>query len=488
MDIIVFGTGQVSMKLLPILEKSYHILFAVDNDERKWGTIFGQYMVKSPNEIKENNYNIVILTTRYAEAIAKQLLKMGISEDRVFFSREYQRNEICDCDIYPLKMERIQDAGLPLVQYDLHHVTECDTGRKKVLIASIFYSVYTKQLIENISTRYTDIDCSILTCDPKNGDEIDSKLLKHIYCFQTMSDLKSILEQLPIYDAMQFLWIENEWSYFYRLIREKTRRLNLNVGGSDFYRSSDCQRDYKRALIACADNITAETEGTIQDFETYYKNDIKHSIGLLPFGIEVLDWINQNKMLPKRKEKFNIPEDRIVVTCGHNAFWAHQHFQIIDALEGLPKKVKEQCVFVFPMTYPKGQDAYIRKVKDRLAKSGLEYVVLTEFLDFQGMAEYALISDVMIHVQTTDQLSSSMLEEMYAGSVVIAGSWLPYKSLHEMGIYFLDVNSIEEVTRVLENVIMNFEEYKNKCVGNSEIVWDHSSWDRLAPRWHELWE
>lgn len=488
MDIIAFGTGKISMKMLPMLEKSYHILFVADNDQKKWGTGFGKYIIKSPCEILENDCDIVITTTRYAGEVVKQLLKMGISEDRMFFCREYQRDTNCDCDIYPAVMEKMPNVGISLVQYDLCHASEFDTGRKKVLIACIFYSVYMRQVIENISTRYSDIDFSILTCDQKCGDEIVSEHLRHIYCFQTMADLKNILEQLPVYDVMQFLWIENEWCYFYRLIREKTKRLNLNVGGSDFYRASDSQRNDKRALIACADHITAETTGTIQDFENYYKDGMKNSVGLLPFGIEVLDWISQNRPAPKKKREFGVPEDRIVVTCGHNACQAHQHLQVIDALECLCENVKEQCVFVFPMTYPKGQDAYIRKVKERLAESGLMWVVLTDFMDYQNMAEYARISDIMLHVQTTDQLSSTMLEEMYAESIVVAGNWLPYRSLHEMGLYFLDVTAIEDIPDLLKDVVVNISEYKHRCKGNPDIIWNHSSWDALAPKWHAMWE
>ncbi len=140
------------------------------------------------------------------------------------------------------------------------------------------------------------------------------------------------------------------------------------------------------------------------------------------------------------------------------------------------------------MTYPDVFADYRKEVCDRLQNVGFDSVVLTEFMDFQSMSEYALISDIMIHVQTTDQLSSTMLEEMYAGSVVIAGSWLPYQSLHEMGIYFLDVDTIPDVTVVLEEVVQNLDSYKEKCKGNSEIVWNYSSWDVLATKWRALWD
>ena len=94
----------------------------------------------------------------------------------------------------------------------------------------------------------------------------------------------------------------------------------------------------------------------------------------------------------------------------------------------------------------------------------------------------------MLHVQKTDQLSSTMLEEMYAGSIVIAGKWLPYRSLHDMGMFFLDVDKIDDTVEALETVVPNLEAYRKKCEGNKEIIWRHSSWDELAVRWRALWD
>ena len=272
-------------------------------------------------------------------------------------------------------------------------------------------------------------------------------------------------------------------------MRKKAGRLNLNVGGSDFYRTGKGEKDFKRNLIACADVITAETEATVREFETYYKEEAGNKIGLLPFGIEVLELINSSNKIPRNviKEKYHIPPGKIVVTCGHNANSEHQHRKIIEALCRMPVNVREQIACIFPMTYPQEREIYISEIENRLKETNLSYVILTEFMDFQGMAEYALISDIMIHVQRTDQLSSTMLEEMYAGSIVIAGTWLPYQSLHDMGIFFLDVDAISDITESVEEAVVNIQKYKKKCAGNKEIVWKHSSWDELASRWHALW-
>lgn len=480
MDIIVFGAGKAGKNAMPFLEANYHILFYVDNDEKKWGSVFGNYTVKSPNEIKKHDCVVISVLEGFGLEVVGQLEQMGVSRERIYFCRRL--GDTLQFEVYPSKK--------PLIQYDLCHNEESATDCKKVLIFCRGCSVYTKQLIENMVKRYDDVEFSLLTLNAENKGKIAAERLRHIYCFRTMVEFQAILEQLPVYDSMQLLWIEHEWAYFCDLIRAKAKHLNLNVGGSDFYRAGVEEREFKRKLIACADVVSAETVGTCQEFEGYYGEDVKGKISLLPFGIEVLEYINEAESTNRNdiKEKFHIPLGKLVVTCGHNANAAHQHMKIIDALDKLQKDIKEQIVCVFPMTYPQGEEQYISDIDNRLKETGLNYLILTEFMDFQDMAEYALISDLMLHVQTTDQLSSTMLEEMYAGSIVIAGSWLPYQSLREMGIFFLDVDTISEVTATLEEVITNIEEYRNKCEGNKELVWKHSSWDELAFKWHALWE
>lgn len=488
MDIIIFGTGKGAENVFSFLKKKNRIVFFVDNDSTKWGSIFKGYEVKSPEEIKKYDCDIVVSTGKYKDEIENQLCCMGINKERIYFCQSIMTNGQYIYETYPLVEEKLLASEKALIEFDLNHMNEEMTGNKKVLIFCVFYSVYAKQLIENMSSRYSDIEFSLLTNTTEYKVNIAVKQLKHIYYYQTLTDIKTILEKIPVYDAMQLLWIERPWAYFYRTIRKKTVILNLNVGGSDFYRASKEERDYKRNLISCADQISAETPQTIQEFTDYYGEGVKRDLKLLPFGLEVLKYIDKDADKNSIKKQYHIPLNKIVVTCGHNANSAHQHLKIIDALNSLPSDIQKQIVCVFPMTYPDVFDSYRKKICDNLQNVSFESVVLTEFMDFQAMAEYALISDIMIHVQTTDQLSSTMLEEMYAGSIVIAGSWLPYQSLHEMGIYFLDVDTIPDVTAVLEDVVTNIEGYKKKCVGNKEIVWQHSSWDVLAPKWRALWD
>lgn len=491
MEAVLFGIGEIGKGALPFLKEKWRILYAVDNNRKKWGSCFEQCAVNPPSVLEHYDGVVIIsVSAKYHIEITKQILKMGIGQDKIYYCRRFQTAEMYEYEVYPLDEEKLEGTGKPLLLYDLLHQKEYKTDCIKVLVCCSFYSTYTKQLIENMSKRYKNIEFSLLTAAKECSKKIIAGQLKHIYCFHSKAELKTILEQLPVYDAMQMLWIEKDWVYFYKLIRKKTKQLNLNVGGSDFYRAGAEERNLRKSLISCADRVTAETDGTVNDFTAYYREEAESKTSVLPFGIEVLDYIDKSRNGSKNiwKEKYHIPMDKIVVTCGHNANTAHQHIKMIEMLEKLPEDIIRQIVCVFPMTYSQAQKGYIDSVEKKLGETTLDYVILTEYMDFQSMAEYALISDIMIHVQTTDQLSSTMLEEMYAGSIVIAGSWLPYQSLHDMGIYFLDVDAISEVTAVLEDVVSNIEYYKKKCTENREIVWNHSSWDVLAPKWHALWE
>lgn len=487
MEVIVFGTGKIAHEAYSAIERRYKVLWYVDSDCYKWGEKIGDYDIRDPKSILNNNANVLVVSTLYRIDIANTLINMGVESNRIYLCNKEISEGKLFFDFFPYSCELLKSKEKQLVEYDLKEQNEKENAKMKLMIFASFYSVYTKQLIEKVLSKYDNIEVSLLTYARESAYMISAKNLKHIYMYNSMAELKSILEQIPKYDIAQMLWIEYEWAYFQKMIMNKFRKVNLCVGGSDFYRALDSDRDYKRDLIYNADCISAETEETILAFKKYYGENLY--VKLLPFGVEVLSYIKKSLGTSKNflKKKFGIPLNKYIVTCGHNAKSEHQHIELINNLAKLPNSIKKKSVFVFPMTYPSGMSLYIEKVKKELEKNELNYVVLTEFMDFQKMAEYAIISDIMIHVQTTDQLSSTMLEEMYAGSIVIAGAWLPYRSLHEKGMYFIDVNDIEDVTIVVKDVIDNFDEYREKCKVNKELVWNHSSWDVLCEKWYELW-
>lgn len=492
MKVIVYGTGLIAVKTLPFLEQEHDIVCYVDSDQRKWGTRFENHTIVSPLEISRCEYDgIIIASTKYAYEITEQLVQMGVAREQIYLCRQSSPDGADGFDIYPVLPELLETPGLQLIQYDQQGSEESNNmAVKRVLIFCSFGSVYVKQVVENMSRRYDDLELSILTASKMYLGWVRAKGLKHIYQYTSMAELKDILEKLPKFDAIQMLWIESDAAFFHKLFREKAKRLLLYIGGSDFYRASDSDRAFKRELIMCADGITSHTEDILREFRAYYGEELAEKTSTLPYGLQVLEYIRSGTFEDRDnlKRKLGIPLDKVVVTCGHNANAAHQHNEMIDALEKLPASIKEQIVCVFPMTYPSGQGEYIASIQSKLDKSSLTYVTLTQFMNFEEMGYYALGSDIMIHVQTTDSLSGTMLEELYAGSVVIAGGWLPYQCLCELGVFLEEVDEISGLTEKLAEIVPALERYREKCIPNKAAIWNRCSWDAVVPQWRAIWD
>lgn len=156
---------------------------------------------------------------------------------------------------------------------------------------------------------------------------------------------------------------------------------------------------------------------------------------------------------------------------------------MLKALSLLPDIVRDRIALLIPMTYGGGTKEYIEQVRNTAEKIA-ETVVLTEFLSAREMAEIAKATDIMLHAQTTDQLSSAMLSHMYNGNVVIAGAWLPYNELRDKGIYFISVKDIDDIGSAVEKVINNQEAYRARCMDNRSKVYAMSSWRHSADDWY----
>lgn len=374
--------------------------------------------------------------------------------------------------------------------YDLLSCSQDETKRDpadggiSVVLFCSFYSTYTVSLAQNIKKRYPSIFISVLTKAREYAGSL-GQVCDHIYCYKHYGELNEILAGMPMQDVFQTLWIEDDWVLFADSIRGKCRCLNLHVGGSDLYRSGPYRLESKRKLVRLADRVTAETETTIHDFCRVYP-EAGQKIRWLNFGIDELDY-EGHEVCQNAKAYFGLEQDKVIVTCGHNAKKEHRHKEIIGQLRALEDGILGMTEFVFPMAYG-NRGTYTDGIKKLLSETDITSLVMTKFMNAEEMARYAACSDIMIHVQTTDQLSSTMLQEMYAGAVVIAGSWLPYQMLRDKGVYFLTVGSIGELAATLADVITNLNEYKKRCEKNREIIYEMSSWNQAAARWRNLWD
>jgi len=373
------------------------------------------------------------------------------------------------------------------------------TDMIKILILDTSNSEYIIQLWRFVKKYYPELDIYVLTSDAyiddyKNAGE---DFYTHTYFYadrkyvRTISFIMKLLSSGK-YDVVHTLWIEKMWGHFASLIKGRGKVWLSSVGGSDLYRHSFDERVKKIQLnvLNKADGYSSENSKTRDYFYSVYGDKYKNKIhNINRYGVDVIEEINDIDVsqVDALKEKWSVPKDKIVIMLGHNARVEHQHMKMISAIDKLDETILDKCFFVIPMTYPSKEKAYIKEVGDRLSQITDNYLVLTKYMNVREMAETTKFTDVMIHVQTTDQLSSTMMAHMYDENIVIAGSWLPYSDIRNAGIEFYDVDDISDITALLTDVVENFDMYKEKVKNNRENVYRFSSWEYAAKAWYNTY-
>ena len=90
MRVIVFGAGRICKRILSYpLQDDVEILFLCDNDESRWGQKIAGYPIKSPAEINNVEYDLVIVAClKYAwvDEMRDQLSLMGVPDEKIMLS------------------------------------------------------------------------------------------------------------------------------------------------------------------------------------------------------------------------------------------------------------------------------------------------------------------------------------------------------------------------------------------------------------------
>jgi hypothetical protein len=275
-------------------------------------------------------------------------------------------------------------------------------------------------------------------------------------------------------------------SLLLKVLRQKTI---ITVYGSDFYKISSCIKWLLTPLFRQAVFITFANESTGADLSAFYGLQ-SQKIKICRFGLAPLEKIREIETLPlaKSRELLELPLDRLIIAIGYNFNMDQQHFEILQSIAENQNlhKIKDTIIFLLPLTY--GTEPNNKQKIFALLKSfPYSVIVFSEFLAEEELAHLRKACDIMIQVQKKDQFSGSMQEHLFAGSVVITGSWLPYKPFKEAGIYFRQVDKVSEIGDSLYECITHLDSEKEKSKVNSEVIYQMSSWNNTIDSWIKLY-
>lgn len=83
-DVVIFGTGSTSERLIENLNDNVNIVCYLDNNSLKWGKYFNKHIILNPDEINKIKYDYIIIASQFSSDIFKQLVSNNVCENKIF--------------------------------------------------------------------------------------------------------------------------------------------------------------------------------------------------------------------------------------------------------------------------------------------------------------------------------------------------------------------------------------------------------------------
>lgn len=294
---------------------------------------------------------------------------------------------------------------------------------------------------------------------------------------------KRLINKLPEYTNVHIHFLSKD-NIFIANQFKSTNKI-LSIWGSDYYRSN--VKDKAKIKDACinANKVTFTNELTRVDFENDF-NWTKDNLRICRFGLaplEILETLKENRIESKKILQWDTK--KTAVTIGYNLSKNQQHLEILKQISSL-KDYSSKVELILPITYG-GDRTYKQEILSLLKQLNFTYKYYDKFLDDLTVSHIRNASDIMVQLQTTDQFSGSMQEHLYTRNIVITGSWLPYQTMKDNGINFIEVDKISDLRNSISNVIKNYDEYFSKTAANPDAVLKLCSWEKNIAKWLELY-
>ena len=321
----------------------------------------------------------------------------------------------------------------------------------------------------------------------------DSFLLKikgirrYYRTYKIASNFKKITTH---YDVIHIHYISQDYLRLMKCLKKIGVKIVLSVWGSDFYRTTDKRKDKLKKLYQLADRITFSNIATQEAFQEYYNLDQK-KYHINRWGIEPLEqlYLITSQTPIESKKRLGLDPHNVAVTIGYNYNRLQQHLKIIDLLTHDMRfnNIKKSIQLIFPLTY--GNDLnYKRELIDVIKSMNFNTVILENYISDIDIAYLRKATDIFVQLQLSDQFSGSTQEHLFAGSVVITGSWLPYGTFSNFGIYFKSIDSLAQLPDVLYDTIENLPSELGKSISNAAPIFALSSMKECNKNWLELYK
>ena len=348
---------------------------------------------------------------------------------------------------------------------------------------------YIPEMLEQFKKRHHHVEVfDVNDCHPRGiASKIAFRVLK-LRNRATMWALKKRLANLSSdFDVVNIHFVLPIYRHLEPELKRRGKKLVSSIWGSDFLRAGASALHDLGYTLNASDVVTTNNPEILAKIVAQYPS-ISERARIVPFGLGSLDVISAVQRLEgleESRQKLDIPPGKLVVTCGYNAIREQRHGMMMEGLSRLSATAKSRFFLLIPMTYP-DHSAYREEVKAVANGVGIKYRILGEKMSAEDVARLRIVSDHVVNVQTTDSLSASIQEHLFAGSSMIVGKWLPYAVLEQMGVHLHRVEDAEGIAAALEGAARG-SKVRRVRPDYADKIYDYSSWSSTAPRWLELY-
>ena len=297
------------------------------------------------------------------------------------------------------------------------------------------------------------------------------------------------LAQLGPFDVVHNHYISQRDLALGSLVARKCgARWIATIWGSDFLRASETEKKRMAPLLSRCDYVHTVTSAISEQVVRYCGEAIRPKLVLADFGQDsyrLMDDLRKTMTKADCKRSYGIDPDTFALCVGYSASTAQQQLKVLDSMKAMPEAVLKKITIVLQQTYCVDDPEYLRKTHEAAALLPCHTVIMTEFMNDEQCARLRLASDAFILAITTDALSSTMLDYLYAGTCVMAGSWLDYPPLDAWGIQLHRFDSFDQLPAMIGQAV------DGRLTGLSAekraIFPAEGSWESLLPKWLQMY-
>lgn len=420
-NIIIFGSGDYYQKYKRCFTKET-ILAIADNNKDKIGTFIDGIKVISPYDIDKYDYDKVIICTIYLKSIEEQLIKLGISNDKISYYFEYHI---------------ISDK-----KYECEDNLFCQYKNVLLITHELSLSGAPHALIE-MGRVLSELGYNVILASPKDGPAKSTA---------KKAGIKIIIDERLEYDNLDYIeWIYNNSFYmvvintillFYLLVNIKNVNKNIVwwIHDPELAYNNIPQRVYHKIDFSGIQMLAAG-EIAANIFSRY---NPCVPITVFHYGLNNYNLHNHKKVFNDKKIHFVM-----VGTVSYNK----GHDILNDALKYLSNNIKKNMTIT---CIGDNKNDYAKKLMKNIDSN---------IITFTGTIPHAAVineiskSDCLICASRQEIMSIAVNEALMLEKLVIVSDNIgnvKYIDNNVNGFTF-DAENSKELSKIMRNIINNYE-------------------------------